>query len=287
MKTFGLIPLSGLEEQAERVQAVLDRLSRDGARFLCPAQRRSFAARFSQVTPVEEEAFWTGSDRILTLGGDGTILSAAPAAARYGKELFGVNFGHEGFLTACAPEEGEKLSLLLTDRLVRSRRMMLSLSVNGTEKALALNEILLAPRERGRLLSVNLSVNGTPITAFRADALLFHTPTGSTAYAFSAGGAVCSEELEAIGVKAVAPYMHRGGHHMLFGPDAVFDPEDLYVPGGSSEAVADGGAPIPLADADRVQIRRATNDLTLLFAERHDNQSIFCKKQREAGRERQ
>ena len=98
---------------------------------------------------------------------------------------------------------------------------------------------------------------------------------------------MCSEELEAIGVKAVAPYMHRGGHHMLFQPSAVFAPEDLFVPDGAAEAVADGREPIPLEREDKVEIRRAESDLILLFAERHDNHVIFCKKQREAGRERQ
>ena len=287
MKTFGLYPLLGLQTRPERVRIMLDRLSRGEIRFLCPQSRAAFAAAFPEVTPVADETFWEASDLILTLGGDGTTLAAAAEASRRGKSVFGVNFGHEGFLTACAPEDGDKLDLLREGKLIPSPRMMLSLLINGEERDLALNEILLAPRERGRLLSVDLAVNGEKITSFRADALLFHTPTGSTAYAFSAGGAVCSEGLEAIGVKAVAPYMHRGGHHMLFQADAVFTPGALFVPGGEPEAVADGREPIPLSPTDRVEIRRAEKDVVLLFAERHDNQSIFCKKQREAGRERQ
>lgn len=287
MKTYGLYPLTDLERDQKRLQAVLDRLDLCDARFLCLQDRTDFAARFPRVQAVKEERFWEASDVIVTLGGDGTILAAAPKAARHGKPVFGVNFGHEGFLTACSPEDGDKLDLLRAGKTVSSRRMMLSLFVNDEERDVALNEILLAPRERGRLLSVDLTVNATPITAFRADALLFHTPTGSTAYAFSAGGAVCSEELEAIGVKAVAPYMRRGGHHMLFAPDALFCPERLFVPDGTAEAVADGREAIPLSEKDRVKICRAASDLVLLFTERHDNHAIFCKKQREAGRERQ
>ncbi len=283
MKTIGVYALPGLEERAGRVRAVLDRLASSGASLLRPADCAPLAA-FPAVVPAAD--FWERSEVIVTLGGDGTILSAAPAAARSGKSLFGVNFGHEGFLTAVSPEDGDKIDAFLAGKVVPSRRVMLSLVINGSERDTALNEILLAPRERGRLLSVNLAVNGEDVTAFRADALLFHTPTGSTAYAFSAGGAVCSEEMEAIGVKAVAPYMHRGGHHMLFAASVVFAPRDLFVPDGQAEAVADGRKPIPLAPGDRVEIRRAANDLTLLFTQRHDNQSIFCKKIREAGRER-
>ena len=206
-------------------------------------------------------------------------------AARYDKPVLGLNFGHVGFLTAAQPGETEKIDALLSGRVLPSRRMMLSLCINGEERDLALNEIMLAPKNRGKLLACSLAVNGRRLAAFRADALLFHTPTGSTSYAFSAGGAVCSEDLECIGVKAVAPYMRRGGHHMLFAPGAVFRPLEVACPGCPPEAVADGRDAIPLAPDDRVEIRRAARDLVLLFTEPHDNHFIFCEKQREAGRE--
>ena len=286
MNVFGLYPLPGVETRPEGVLAVLNRLSRPGVTLLCREKARSFAAAFPQVRPVPEEDFWTEAQCILALGGDGTILAAAPEAARRGKPVFGVNLGHVGFLTACAPGEGEKLDLLLADQVIPSRRMMLSLLINGEEKAAALNEILLASRARAKVLSGVLSVNGKKLMPFRADALLFHTPTGSTGYAFSAGGAVCSEGLDLIGVQAVAPYMRRGGHHMIFSPDATFQPDDLHCPDSPVEAVPDGRDGILLSPDDRVEICRSQKDLTLYFAEPHDNQSIFCEKQREAGREK-
>lgn len=285
MNVFGLFPLPGVESRPEGVLAVLEHLARPGVTLLCREEARSFAAAFPQVQAVPEESFWAEAQCIVALGGDGTILAAAPEAAKRGLPIFGVNLGHVGFLAACAPGEGDKLDLLLKDKVLPSRRMMLSLLVNGEERATALNEILLAARSRAKVLSGTLSVNDKELMPFRADALLFHTPTGSTGYAFSAGGAVCSENLDLIGVQAVAPYMRRGGHHMIFAPDAVFQPRRLHCLDDAVEAVPDGRDGFLLAPGDQVEICRAPRDLTLLFAGPHDNQRIFCEKQREAGRE--
>ncbi|MBQ3865697.1 MAG: NAD(+)/NADH kinase [Clostridia bacterium] len=283
MKTFGLFLLPGSAVQKEEIGAVLKALSAPGTKIL---RRVTDGIDLPGIAAVSEAEFWKSADCVLSLGGDGTILAAAPKASRSGTPVFGVNLGHVGFLTACGPFETEKLRRLLTGEVFPSRRMMLSLRVNGRLRDVALNEILLAPRDRGKLLAGSICANGSFLTEFRADSLLFHTSTGSTGYAFSAGGAVCGEEMRLIGVKAVSPYLRRGGHQMLFGEDAVFTPTDLSCRGGPPEAVADGRRPVPLKEGDRVEIARAEKDLTLLFAEPHDNQAIFCEKIREAGRER-
>ena len=283
MKTFGLFLLPGAAVRQEEIGVVLKALDAPGTEILC---RAADGIALPRVKSAGEAAFWKRSECILALGGDGTILAAAPKAARSGTPVFGVNLGHVGFLTACGPHETEKLRRLLTNETYASRRMMLSLRINGRERDVALNEILLAPRDRGKLLAGSIWESGRYLTDFRADALLFHTSTGSTGYAFSAGGAVCGEEMRLIGVKAVSPYLRRGGHQMLFREDALFTPKDLSCRGGPPEAVADGRRPVALKEGDRVEIARAEKDLVLLFAEPHDNQAIFCEKIREAGRER-
>ncbi len=134
-------------------------------------------------------------EMLLCLGGDGTILSHAVFAAQNGIILGGVNMGHLGFLTACGREDiAELVQALAFGAFGIEHRSMLSVTQHGsletpeTESLLALNEISLMRDQTGRMIDVDVELDGSLLNRYHADGVLVATPTGSTAYSLAAGG---------------------------------------------------------------------------------------------------
>lgn len=155
-----------------------------------------------EVVPADAEAS-AGCEIALVLGGDGTLLRAAEVARNAGLPLLGVNLGHVGFL---AEAEREDLAGLV-DRVVArdytvEERMTIDVTVrvDGAEVATtwALNEASVEKAARERMLEVVAEVDGRPLSRWGCDGVVCATPTGSTAYAFSAGGPVVWPEVEAL-----------------------------------------------------------------------------------------
>ncbi len=133
-------------------------------------------------------------DRLLVLGGDGTILHAAKRAAEWKIPLVGVNFGRLGFLTEFERGEvGEAVELLLSEECDTVERTMLEADLNGT-KHVCLNELALlrgiSPERAIRVETISVTLGGRSARDFLADGLIVATPTGSTAYSLSAGGSI-------------------------------------------------------------------------------------------------
>lgn len=134
-------------------------------------------------------------DVVICLGGDGTMLSAAADVARSGALLCGVNLGHLGFLSACAKEDVQALvqALVQGNFSVEERTMLQVCRCNpetgesGTPH-LALNEVALMRAQTGKMIDVDVELDGNLLNRYHADGVLVCTPTGSTAYSLSAGG---------------------------------------------------------------------------------------------------
>lgn len=144
-----------------------------------------------------------GTEMILSIGGDGTYLSAAEMAARAGIPILGVNFGRLGFLSDCPPEK--VASALLSGQFVIEDREVLSSTVDGGEPEFALNEIALM-RNGAAMLGLDVTVDGDPLPTIWADGLLVATSSGSTAYALSVGGPICHPEAPVLILAPVAPH---------------------------------------------------------------------------------
>ncbi|PAF54008.1 hypothetical protein BKH42_03315 [Helicobacter sp. 13S00482-2] len=133
-------------------------------------------------------------DVLVSLGGDGTLLSALRRSYGYKIPAFGINIGHLGFLTAINPAEADEFASLLAKGDYKiDEHMMLDGSLIGFENKKnlhALNEILISKKNISGLLKIYAKVNGEPFNVYYADGLIIGTPTGSTAYNISAGGSV-------------------------------------------------------------------------------------------------
>ena len=138
-----------------------------------------------------------GCDMLLTVGGDGMMLKWGRKAALAGKPLIGINTGRLGFMTSLDIDCLDKLSAIADGSCTFSTRMMLSAELSG-KTSTALNDIVLFKDVNSKLPEFTVRINGTTVTKVRADGLIFSTPTGSTAYALSAGGPIIEPTVECI-----------------------------------------------------------------------------------------
>ena len=159
----------------------------------------------------------------VVFGGDGTILRAAEWALPLGVPLLGVNLGHVGFLAEMEPSDLEELPSVVAERRYDvEERTTLKVEVRNPEGELtwsspAVNEVSLEKLARERMLTVLVSVDGRPLSRWGCDGVLVSTPTGSTAYGFSAGGPVVWPDVQAILMVPLAA-------HALFNRPMVLSP---------------------------------------------------------------
>ncbi len=161
------------------------------------------------VFSFEEEIRET--DRLIVLGGDGTVLRAARRAAELNIPLVGVNYGRLGFLTEFSREQTEESVILALSDCPVVRRSMLEVDLNG-QKSYCLNELALLKRTApgsGNIAKISVKIDGSPAGEFSADGLIVATPTGSTAYSLSAGGSIMTPDCETFLLTPVCAFSLR------------------------------------------------------------------------------
>ena len=198
---------------------------------------------------------------VIVLGGDGTILRAAEIVRGTGVPLLGVNLGHVGFL---AESEREDITETV-DRALRcdysvEERMALDVVVEvGGEiiyRTWALNEATVEKASRERMLEVILEIDGRPLSSFGCDGVVMSTPTGSTAYSFSAGGPIVWPSLEALLLVPLSAHS-LFARPLVVGPDSVLAVELLERNQGSGVLWCDGRRTEDLPRGARVEARRS------------------------------
>ncbi|AIE82197.1 MULTISPECIES: NAD kinase [Actinotignum] len=175
-----------------------------------------------QVDTSETLAGARDADLILVMGGDGTILRGAELGRSTDVPILGINYGHMGFLSEAQPDELPAVVERIAARdWVISERMTIDVHVQRPDGSCivqwALNEVSVEKAFNSRLIETSIGVDGREISAFKADAVLLSTPTGSTAYNFSAGGPVVWPSVEALLLTPVAA-------HALFTRPLVVSP---------------------------------------------------------------
>lgn len=151
-------------------------------------------------------------DLAIVVGGDGSVLGAARELAPFGTPLLGINRGTLGFLTDIKPNELEQqiLKVLQGEYLIEERFLLEAKAYHQdtlTGHASALNDVVLHPGQSTRMIEFELFLDGQFICSQKADGLIISTPTGSTAYALSAGGPIMHPKLDAIVVVPMYPHM--------------------------------------------------------------------------------
>jgi NAD+ kinase len=211
-----------------------------------------------------EEAFADGLDLVISVGGDGTLLRGAFMGNRADVPVLGVKVGRLGFLTEVEPDDAPALlELWMAGGGRIDERMALEAVVEGTAQGpqWALNEIIVEKRARHRVVRLAATVNDDHVTTFSADGVIVASPTGSTAYSFSARGPIVSPRLPCIVLTPVSA-------HMVFDRPIVLAPDEqvtLEVRDDEPALLsADGRPALELPVGARVLVRRAGRPARLL-----------------------
>ena len=264
--------------------AILEWCAGQGVGVLVQEDIAGIVGRGSTAVPTARLA--DEASLIFALGGDGTLLVAVRAVARAGREtpIFGVNVGSLGFLTQVTGDElPQVLALHRADGFPARSRMMISARVKGRgEESVALNDIVIRHGAASRMLSLEARVDGEPVTRYSADGLILSTPTGSTAYALSAGGPVVMPSVEAIVATPICPHS-LSVRSCVIPPSAVVEIEVL---SGDDQTLvsADGDRVLSVRTGDTVIVKKAARAAKLVEIGRHSYYEILRRKMRWAGR---
>lgn len=247
---------------AEGIQPVIT-----SALFEDANQVSGMQAEFNQVEILDKDCSLHDLELVMVLGGDGTILKAAEIVRETATPLMGVNLGHVGFL---AESEHDALQetvarVVAKDYVVKDRLTLeVSVLVNGEEiySTWALNEATVEKSTAEKMLEVVVEIEQRPLTSFGCDGIVISTPTGSTAYAFSAGGPVVWPAVEAILVVPLSA-------HALFARPLVISPQTLVAvevlqrSAGHGVLWCDGRRTQALPPGARVEVRRSDKSVRL------------------------
>ena len=205
----------------------------------------------------------TDFELILVIGGDGTMLRSAELS--YGSKIpiLGVNIGHMGFLAEVErPSSDEVVRAIVAKDFVYEERMSITYQIERHGEVIgsgwALNEIVIE-KESSQMVELFVSVDDRPLSLWNCDGVLCATPTGSTAYAFSAGGPVVWPDVDALVLLPMAA-------HALFARPMVLSPKSqisVSVRSESATLSADGFRNKPLIENDIIKITRDTQSFLL------------------------
>ncbi|MBP3044193.1 NAD kinase [Arthrobacter jiangjiafuii] len=220
---------------------------------------------------LDEDVMLDGVDLGMVLGGDGTILRAAELVRGTDVPLLGVNLGHVGFLA-----ESERADLAQTVHWVVERaysveeRMTIDVKVWFEDRMIAhtwaLNEAAIEKSDRQRMLEVVVEVDARPISSFGCDGIVLATPTGSTAYSFSAGGPVVWPEVEALLITPISAHA-LFARPLVVAPTSLLAVEILTRTDAAGVLWCDGRRSVELPPGARVEVTRS--DVPVRLARTH------------------
>ena len=252
---------------------------------------REFAAELRDILAQHVSRIWVssawdpdrstreleGTDLLICIGGDGTVLRAARAVVPNPTRILGVDMGRLAFLTEVTPDGlRDRLDDLLAGRYRVEERTMLDVAFHDMPDGAtgaprhALNDVILGRTSLGRPVYINVEVNGDLIGVIRADAVVVATATGSTGYSLSAGGPILDPVARSIVVTPVAPHLAAAAPLVV-----PYDSVVTLSPGAKGEVAVsvDGQGQYPATEGSRVEVRRSEHVARLI---RFDEQPFFA-----------
>ena len=230
---------------------------------------------------LQAEDAWPQCDLFIAIGGDGTFIHAAHDAARYDKEILGINAGTLGFLAGLEKTELPLLRCLIDGNYEIDTRMMLCVehtdAAGQTEKYYCLNDAVFARGLSMRMCDIAVDCDGKRVNDYFADGLIFATPTGSTAYSLSAGGPVVDPTIETVLITPICT-------HSLFARSLLFRPEKTFrVTVRNPELCqpllsCDGEESLHIAPGSVFEIRRAHRNCKIIRIKAESFTDILSRK---------
>ncbi|MEO6827119.1 MAG: NAD kinase [Microbacteriaceae bacterium] len=256
---------TGREDSLAAGVAVCTQLIEAGATPVLSADERldllAYAPTLGAVAILGEDVATSALELVIVVGGDGTILRAAELVRGCSAPLLGVNLGHVGFLAESERDDlPAAVGRVLERDYVVEERMTLSVRVKVDSHVVyeswALNEATVEKASRERMLEVVIEVDARPLSSFGCDGVVMSTPTGSTAYSFSAGGPIVWPSLDALLLVPLSAHA-LFARPLVVGPESSLAVEVLDRAGGSGILWCDGRRAHDLPPGARVIVRRS------------------------------
>jgi NAD+ kinase len=236
------------------------------------AELRAFAAERCSVAGATlaadgQAALKTNPDRIVVIGGDGTLIGVARSLGDRQVPLIGVNVGKLGFLAEFSVDQLKRhFDRAISDDLLISRRTILQVTVHRggkvCDQSLAINDCVIQAGPPFRMIHLDVAINGEHLTTLAGDGLIVCTPSGSTAHNLSAGGPIMQPDLDAIILTPLCP------HSLTHKPLAVERESLIEIVAATvndgTTAIIDGQVSCALKPGDRVTARRFPSDFLLV-----------------------
>lgn len=272
-KKIGLITKPNVREISATIQTLSDFLQRAGISvYINPETAQHVTLSNGKITPTDSLA--DHCDLIVSIGGDGTLLSSARAVVNTNVPLVGINLGRLGFLVDISPDEMEdKLKDLLEGAYHEEERIILNTQIkrqgNVIHEESAFNEVALHRLKAPSLIDLETYVDGVFVNAQRSDGLIIATPTGSTAYALSGGGPLMHPSLDAIALVPINPHTLSNRPIVVDGKseiDIKFSQRDQHP----AQVTCDNVILPELQEGDVISIKRHSKKVRLLHPTDHD-----------------
>jgi NAD+ kinase len=222
---------------------------------------------FENAAVLGKDCELSDLELVIVLGGDGTILKAAEIVRESATPLLGINLGHVGFLAESERDglEDAVKRVVAKDYLIKERLTLdVKVFVEGDEvfRTWALNEATIEKSSTEKMLEIVVEIDRKPLTSFGCDGIILGTPTGSTAYAFSAGGPVIWPSVEALTVVPLSAHA-LFARPLVISPRATIAVEVLQRSNGSGVLWADGRRTWHLPPGARVEARKSDTPVRL------------------------
>ena len=234
---IALITNFNIYEKANAAITVANRLMKKECEILIAAFNKDKLLRIhkhrEEFRYLPLDTVYAEADILIVLGGDGTILEVARRASQRGTPILGINLGRLGYMAELELGELDLLDKLFDGSYTLERRSMLRvelLSANNELRSFcyALNDAVISNGSVSRIVDMELFEGGNPVTTYRADGLIIATPTGSTAYSMSAGGAIVDPRVSCVCVTPICPHSFIA-RPLIFSDDAVLDVRNICV----------------------------------------------------------
>lgn len=218
-------------------------------------------------------------DLIIAVGGDGTIIHSAKHAADANKPILGVNVGRLGFLASLEPNELELLKNIVSGDYEFDKRMMLKIvhtHAGETHEYTVFNDAAVTKGALSKIVDLCVECNGNTVGTYRADGIIFSTPSGGTGYSLSAGGPIVDPSIDCIIMTPICP-------HSLFDRSIIFSPDKsltVRLEDSSSEVfiTVDGENAFKFSQSDILSISKSDLSVKLINIDKHEFYDVINKK---------
>jgi len=281
--TIGIIGKYSDSGVGETVMALSDHLHCKGLRVILDEGTAELLPRH-QLETGDRTELGRLCDLAIVVGGDGTLLNAARSLAGFDVPLVGINLGHLGFLTDISPDTMlQHLDAILAGKYLAEERYLLHTRIfregEQVSESEAFNDVVVHKWNVARMIQLETYIDGEFVSRLRADGVIVSTPTGSTAYALSAGGPILHPRLKAVVMVPICP------HSMSNRPIVIEDHHQIEIlfcdnRHDNAQVTCDGQIAFSLTAGDRIRIMKKERPIRLIHPAQHNHYELLRAKLR-------